>query len=184
MKCSPGGRSRREIEVLAEIEYLFPNDVRHRSVSVGRKKFSCDIVIESQRVVSEYDGSYWHRDRFDQDKHKTVSLTEAGWTVIRMREAPLPLVGPLDFRVSPYADVKACVDHFLSVFMMSTGQTTREWLAYLKAPGRKNRKRVEEIISGLRDKNSEKASSPPLSMTMLSPIHPPFAHSSWVKGNP
>ncbi|MBP1053826.1 DUF559 domain-containing protein [Rhodococcus qingshengii] len=46
------------------------------------------------RVIVEYDGWYWHRDKAEKDLLKTRVLEKAGWTVIRIRETtakrPLP----------------------------------------------------------------------------------------------
>lgn len=55
-----------------------------------RRTAACDIVLTERRCVVEYDGAYWHIDRSDRDATKTLALLEAGWSVIRIREIPLP----------------------------------------------------------------------------------------------
>ena len=37
----------------------------------------------------EYDGSYWHQDKADIDRAKSMDLLAAGYRVIRLREHPL-----------------------------------------------------------------------------------------------
>ena len=44
------------------------------------------------KIVIEYDGSYWHKDKVDKDKNKTNHLRKKGWTVIRVREKPLKVI--------------------------------------------------------------------------------------------
>lgn len=47
------------------------------------------------KVVVEYDGSYFHKDKFQKDEQKTQALLDAGWIVVRIREQT-PSLG-LDF---------------------------------------------------------------------------------------
>ncbi|MBT8163358.1 hypothetical protein KKI43_23295 [Arthrobacter sp. GN70] len=57
----------------------------------------CDIVIPELRFVIEYDGAWWHRNRFVQDAAKTQALLDVGFFVIRVREGlldELPLTHP------------------------------------------------------------------------------------------
>ena len=62
----------------------------------GSRSFaSVDILLESHGVVVEYDGGYWHRDRVERDVEKSAALMEAGWVVLRVREAGLPPLSPL-----------------------------------------------------------------------------------------
>lgn len=43
-----------------------------------------------KRLVIAYDGSYWHRDKADIDRIKSLDLLADGFIVVRLREAPLP----------------------------------------------------------------------------------------------
>ena len=38
----------------------------------------------------EYDGSYYHKALRSRDRNQTAALESAGWTVLRVREDPLP----------------------------------------------------------------------------------------------
>lgn len=52
------------------------------------KKLSVDIlgVSDTVKLVIEYDGSYWHRNKFDKDSSKTMLLLSNGFKVVRIRE--------------------------------------------------------------------------------------------------
>lgn len=55
-----------------------------------RKTRSIDIDwIETtgEHFIVEYDGSFWHNDKFEYDLKKTENLLENGYTVIRIRES-------------------------------------------------------------------------------------------------
>lgn len=43
-----------------------------------------------KRFAIEYGGSYWHRDKADVDRVKSLDLLAYGFIVVRLREAPLP----------------------------------------------------------------------------------------------
>ncbi|MEW6903278.1 hypothetical protein V3M63_06720 [Trueperella pyogenes] len=43
-----------------------------------------------ERLAIEYDGSYWHRDKTDVDRAKSLDLLAAGFILVRLREVPLP----------------------------------------------------------------------------------------------
>jgi len=63
--------------------------------------FDGKAIRASQQLIVEYDSYYWHKsaDALTQDKRKTKVLEEAGWTVLRVREEPLPKIGSLDIQV-------------------------------------------------------------------------------------
>lgn len=50
---------------------------------------SIDILIPSIKTIIEYDGSYRHAKRFGTDTLKPKVPINAGYRVIRMRQAPL-----------------------------------------------------------------------------------------------
>jgi hypothetical protein len=53
-----------------------------------------DMADHGRRLIIEYDGHGWHKDAA-KDRRKTQRLVDAGWTVIRVREAPLALLDPV-----------------------------------------------------------------------------------------
>jgi hypothetical protein len=52
-----------------------------------------DIFIPELNLVVEYDGSHWHRNKVSMDTAKTTALIAAGYTVVRIRHHPLPVLG-------------------------------------------------------------------------------------------
>ncbi|MCA8287626.1 DUF559 domain-containing protein [Burkholderia vietnamiensis] len=80
-----------------------------------------DMADRGRRLIIEYDGHWWHKERLAQDRRKTERLHEAGWTIIRIRQEPLPLINPvLDLNVvapstaSSYAELIAAVMNHLN----------------------------------------------------------------------
>ncbi|MFD0687367.1 DUF559 domain-containing protein [Actinomadura fibrosa] len=55
-------------------------------------------------TIVEMDGSWWHRGMEDRDRAKTRALTEAGYSVVRVRESPLKSLSPMDVQVFDLED--------------------------------------------------------------------------------
>lgn len=75
-------------KVAAFLEHAHPLPVLWRS----QKTAIVDIYLElasGLRVVIEYDGEWWHRDKQEVDRAKTEALLNAGYTVVRVREYQL-----------------------------------------------------------------------------------------------
>jgi very-short-patch-repair endonuclease len=75
-------------------------------IKAGVREWHCDIVDEEARLIVEFDGSYWHRGSQRTDRSKATNLRRAGWTVIRVREAPLEKLSEFDV-VVPFRDPEA-----------------------------------------------------------------------------
>lgn len=91
-ECSLGGSSGMERSIFLEIKKSYPDAKNGEKLLIpwGKISFaSVDILIPSLKTVIEYDGSYWHAKRFETDTLKTHALIEAGYQVIRIRQAPL-----------------------------------------------------------------------------------------------
>jgi len=50
--------------------------------------FDVDICLPEKKLLIEFDGSFWHAEKAESDKAKAKALRKAGWTVVRVREAP------------------------------------------------------------------------------------------------
>lgn len=104
-ECIIAPRSRREISLAHEIGSFFEiNQLDHR-VRESEKTFDCDIILRNERVIVEYDGSYWHKHKQEVDTAKTQSLVNAGWKVIRVREEPLSPIQSHDVLCLEYEPV-------------------------------------------------------------------------------
>jgi DNA-directed RNA polymerase subunit RPC12/RpoP len=84
-------------------------------------------VISSARIALDVDGRFWHGDTHhktrgshDRDYRKTQALTDAGWTLVRIREAPLTPVSPNDLVVVDLRHLKdvvvAVTEHLVNRF--------------------------------------------------------------------
>ncbi len=98
-------RSKEEIYLLFELKQFFNINEDDHKIKL-KKIVDVDIKFNDEKVIIEYDGSYWHKDKAERDKEKTKSLENAGWTVIRIREKPLKILSqkfnisskPMDYK--------------------------------------------------------------------------------------
>jgi len=89
--CTLTPRSREEIYLMFELGFFFECNVDDHKIKLD-KIYDVDIKLSNEKIVIEYDGSYWHKDKAELDKNKTKQLQKAGWTVIRVREKPLKIL--------------------------------------------------------------------------------------------
>lgn len=105
-QCTLWGTSVEEIrlrhELLAAGVPIDTNYEIHHPVT-GRV-LMCDMIVPDWSIVVEFDGHRFHQiaESRVKDRKKTELLQEAGWTVIRVREA-LELVGPHDVVVPKFS---------------------------------------------------------------------------------
>lgn len=100
--CFVPSTSQREALIRESLADLFGGMTSEEATGqipgMGRMK-NVDIVIRKKKLVVEYDGSYWHRDRLKADIEKSDALRRLGWVVIRIREEPLPPLTNYDISV-------------------------------------------------------------------------------------
>jgi hypothetical protein len=92
----------------------------HKIRFAGRTR-DVDIVLDDLKVVVEFDGSYWHRNKVDKDREKTALMEEAGWQVIRVRERPLDSIHVNDVMLDTGAPAKTAADLVLKKIVKVTG---------------------------------------------------------------
>lgn len=91
--CNVYTTSKAETYLAHEMSAFVPVDLGRRTVrDLTGKAWQVDIVIPDMQVIVEYDGAFWHADREEKDREKTAALEGAGWTVLRVREKPLPFL--------------------------------------------------------------------------------------------
>ncbi|MFA5710740.1 zinc-ribbon domain-containing protein [Mycolicibacterium sp.] len=107
-ECREIGKSVVELNHFAAAKTAFGSarsGVKLRSDRFTRRPaWTADITVElpgGQTLVIEYDGSYWHRDKADIDRAKSLDLLAAGHRLVRLREDPL---APLDIDDSSYVE--------------------------------------------------------------------------------
>jgi hypothetical protein len=89
--CAKTAISKDERHLAHELSTVLPVDLGLTHLpGLPRYHRDVDICAPSLLMVIEYDGSFWHKDRVEQDMRKSLILSEAGWTVLRVREDPLP----------------------------------------------------------------------------------------------
>ncbi len=89
--CTIRPRSKEEIYLLFELKEFFDINENDHKIKLD-KIYDVDIKLKSEKVIIEYDGSYWHLDKVEKDKIKTNNLRKNGWIVIRVREKPLKII--------------------------------------------------------------------------------------------
>jgi hypothetical protein len=89
--CTLTPRSRDEIYILFELKKFFKVSENDHKIKLSKIN-DVDIKLPNEKIVIEYDGAYWHKDKAERDKRKTKELQKAGWTVIRVREKPLKIL--------------------------------------------------------------------------------------------
>ena len=88
--------SKPELRIYTELKYFFP-DAEHRKII---NKNEIDIFITSLNLGIEYDGYYWHREKYDKDKKKYKEINELGIMMINIRESGLNSISNNDIKVS------------------------------------------------------------------------------------
>lgn len=156
--CAPGIRSRIDVALACEFEAAFPGDVdpqQQKRLNLGHNRpHTVDIFIESQKIVVEFDGSYSHQGKSHEqrDALKTSKLWDAGFRVIRIREAPLPLLDQkhdISIEQRRVPDVRtitiAVLQHMVRLDWISPEITT----AYLKSSAVEIAKKAELLYESL-----------------------------------
>jgi transposase-like protein len=97
-KCTLWGTSVEEIRLRHELLGAgVPIDPNHEVLPETGRALQCDMLCSAWNVVIEFDGNRFHKlpESAGKDVRKTRMLTEAGYTVIRVRE-DLPVIGQHD----------------------------------------------------------------------------------------
>lgn len=104
-ECRTHGKSKVEVDHHKAAERAFGNAKSGAIVRADefkrRPAWTVDILVpdsDSTGLVIEYDGAYWHADKPEIDRHKTMDLLSAGYRVARLREYPLESLDIADDR--------------------------------------------------------------------------------------
>ena len=108
-KCN-NQSSRNEIRILTELMKVY-DGIISRDRSYGAE---ADILVTCQKVVIEFDGWHWHKDKVAQDKTKNAIFIQQGLKVIRIREQPLVKLASHDLIIHQDKLIeKKHIDHLL-----------------------------------------------------------------------
>lgn len=114
-QCSTIGVSEREVRLAHELEAAgIPVEHNYPRITVdGRRPVQADIVAPNVNLIVEFDGSYYHAGGEEKDRQQTAALAAAGWTVLRVRENPLPLLGGHEVSVDSNDSIKSVASKVL-----------------------------------------------------------------------
>lgn len=108
-------RSVREIRLAYEMAYIFGSSADTQVIVTSNGDWSADFAAPKYMLVVEYDGAWYHsRSGYaERDLRKTQDLIGEGWTVIRVREDPLPMLNDWDVPSPHSGNIKPTVDAIL-----------------------------------------------------------------------
>jgi hypothetical protein len=151
--CNLIPRSKQEIRIAFELLSFFDFEITSHKTKILGKIFDVDIRLNKPKLIIEFDGAYWHRDRMSNDIEKTQTLLKGGWKVIRIREDPLETITPNDISVSQHCSVKEVMDLLLPTIEKVCNIKIDGLREYLRLKNRVNKEAAEKyIIKLLRDK--------------------------------
>jgi len=81
-----------ELRIYTELKSVFADAELRKRID----KIECDIYLPSVKVGVEYDGVYWHKNKYKNDRVKNVSLKGKGIELIRVREMGLDAISEND----------------------------------------------------------------------------------------
>jgi len=90
-------------------------------VAEHRKKIQgleCDVYIPSLSLGIEVDGLYWHKDKYDSDKHKSTVFSELNIPLIRVRDRGLKRVSDNDIFCSEKTPVVEVLHNILDQILL------------------------------------------------------------------
>ncbi len=146
--CTLAPRSRDEIILACELLAFLTFDPNDHKLLIGERILDVDILVPDLRLVVEFDGCYWHREKQKTDLNKTALLVQAGWQVIRAREKPLEALGPNDV-VVPEGESKTVADLVLLKIQDVCGVNFAGHDAYLRTKSLVNVTKAEALIKEL-----------------------------------
>ena len=107
--CGARQKSTPELRILAELKNIF-GDIQYRRRIDGRE---IDLFIPSLKIGIEYDGSYYHKNKFEVDSDKNAYFAKKNIGILRLRRAPLNRIAPNDILIKQDELKKADIDALL-----------------------------------------------------------------------
>ena len=159
--CHIPNQSYQEITICFELKKLFNIDPKGSRIKTKNGQYWwVDIFIDELNLCIEYDGSYWHKDKFDLDKRKTESLISHGYNVIRVREKPLKQIKDTDiFCQKNPKDLKEITNKILLQILQFNNispNTKSQIEEYLKLGGLQNEGQRDSYLKRVTKPKSKK----------------------------
>ena len=155
-KCS-SQTSRAELYIFSEFLTIF-KEVENRA-KIGKDEI--DIFIKDFNLGVEYDGSFYHKNKFQTDKIKKNRISKF-ITLINIREIPLEKIFHSDFcydaKNTKYYDlVVGLLNHIINNKICESKKLNSLLRKYLKEKKPRNEKFFKELISYLPGPIKEKS---------------------------
>jgi very-short-patch-repair endonuclease len=153
--CNLAPRSKAEIYLAFELLNFLNFDINKHKIKIDNEILDCDILIDQLNLIIEYDGAYWHKQKEEIDYRKTMILENAGWTVIRIREKPLPKIRDMDIIVIKN-DIKQTANILLKRIQDAYKISFSNLKKYINRKTLINKKEADSYINRLLQKTVEK----------------------------
>lgn len=99
------GTSQPEQSIRFYLTKIFGDVKNRKKIRLGGVLCEADIYIEKYNIAIEYDGVFWHKDKFESDLLKSKLFYENGVFLIRVRENGLPPINEYGVK-NIYCDCK------------------------------------------------------------------------------
>jgi len=171
--CKSNHHSKPERYIRFELNQFLTLAPEGTKIKIENKNYDVDILIPDLNLIVEYDGNYFHKNRIEIDKNKTLILTNNGWDVIRIRESSKQIVlcriTDDDIIMSAGISLKTIINELLLKIKM-TYNVNYDIENYLKQINLQNKKLADayileqmlkerEILSLTKDSNKESRAS-------------------------
>ena len=127
---------------------------------INGKIKAIDIFIPLLKLVIEFDGSYWHKDKLALDKIKSEMLMDEGYKVIRIREEPLKKIHENDIVSTHPYNGKEITDNILKRILETNDifkiPMLNKMYEYLKKDGLQNEKGLDRYIDQILTEKAER----------------------------
>lgn len=115
---------------------------RQQKITLLNKTYQIDMLYLNKKLIIEYDGYYFHKDKSKIDQEKNSNLKSAGFQVIRLREAGLTTIDEtfdlfFSKKDSSQIKIKKTINHILNLSennLLPLENTTIEKLKELLNP--------------------------------------------------
>lgn len=79
------------------IQQLFCNVKNRHKLKINNSSYEADIFIQDYNIAIEYDGVFWHKEKYQNDLEKSKLFNANNINLIRVRESGLP---PIDLELT------------------------------------------------------------------------------------
>ena len=128
---------------------------------INGKIKAIDIFIPLLKLVIEFDGSYWHKDKLALDKIKSEMLMDEGYKVIRIREEPLKKIHENDIVSTHPYNGKEITDNILKRILETYDifkiPMLNKMYEYLKKDSLQNEKGLDRYIDQILTEKAERS---------------------------